>query len=43
MKERLPKTHEWTCYAERTKRKGRAKVGMVLDKKEEGEVGSRLI
>lgn len=44
MKERLPKTHEWTCrYAERIKRKGRAKMGMVLDKKEQGEVGSRLI
>lgn len=44
MKEKLPKTHEWTChYAERTKTKGRAKVGMVLDKKEQGEVGSKLI
>lgn len=38
MKERLSKTHEWTCrYAERTKRKGRVKVGMVLDKKKRGK------
>lgn len=38
MKERLPKTHEWTCrYAERPKRKRRAKVGKVLDKKKRGK------